>query len=162
MKISELARATRTAVGTIRHYEREGLLPEPPRQQDNGYRRYGPADVERLGLIRQARALDMSLDEIRVLLALHDTPQAPCDAVNALLDAHIGHVSARIQELQQLEARLQQLRARCEQAGDAGHCGILAGLASGEPAGQDAAPGTGSLHAGVHVGGAHRGHGHTH
>ena len=92
MKISELARATRTPVGTIRHYEREGLLPEPPRQQDNGYRRYGPADVERLGLIRQARALDMSLDEIRVLLALHDTPQAPCDAVNALLDAHIGHV----------------------------------------------------------------------
>jgi Cd(II)/Pb(II)-responsive transcriptional regulator len=160
MKISELARATRTPVGTIRHYEREGLLPEPPRQQDNGYRRYSPADVERLGLIRQARALDMSLDEIRVLLALHDTPQAPCDAVNALLDAHIGHVSARILELQQLEARLQQLRARCEQAGDAGHCGILAGLATSEPAGPDAAPGAGSLHAGVHVGGAHRGHGH--
>jgi len=160
MKISELARATRTPVGTIRHYEREGLLPEPPRQQDNGYRRYGPADVERLGLIRQARALDMSLGEIRVLLALHDTPQAPCDAVNALLDAHIGHVSARILELQQLEARLQQLRARCEQAGDAGHCGILAGLTTSEPAGPDAAPGAGSLHAGVHVGGAHRGHGH--
>ena len=160
MKISELARATRTPVGTIRHYEREGLLPEPPRQQDNGYRRYGSADVERLGLIRQARALDMSLDEIRVLLALHDTPQAPCDAVNALLDAHIGHVSARILELQQLEARLLALRARCAQASDAGHCGILAGLASGEPAGPEGATGDGRLHAGVHVGGAPRGHGH--
>lgn len=128
MKISELARATRTPVGTIRHYEREGLLPEPPRQQDNGYRRYGPADVERLGLIRQARALDMSLDEIRVLLALHDTPQAPCDAVNALLDEHIGHVAQRIRELRALEKELKSLRARCATPHSLSECGILTGI----------------------------------
>ena len=128
MKISELARATRTPVGTIRHYEREGLLPEPPRQQDNGYRRYGPADVERLGLIRQARALDMSLGEIRTLLAWRDQPDADCGAVNDLLDEHIGHIATRIRELRALEKQLKALRAQCRQASDTAHCGILSGL----------------------------------
>ena len=156
MKISELARATGTPVGTIRHYEREGLLPEPPRQADNGYRRYGEAHAERLGFIRQARALDMSLDEVRALLRLRDTPQAPCEAADALLDAHIGHVAARIRELRLLERQLRLLRARCDARGDAGHCGILAGLAAGEPAGT-AAPAAAA--AGGHVASAHPRHG---
>jgi DNA-binding transcriptional MerR regulator len=100
MKISELARAAQTPVGTIRHYEREGLLPAPARTPDNNYRRrYDTAQVERLGFIRHCRALGMALDEIRVLLHHKDTPQARCDGVNALLDAHIAHVETRLHEL---------------------------------------------------------------
>ena len=68
MKISELAAATDTPVDTIRYYEREGLLP-PPARGDNNYRHYDAAHAERLTLIRQARGLDMSLQEIRTLLA---------------------------------------------------------------------------------------------
>lgn len=124
MRIGALARLTGTPVDTIRHYEREGLLPAPPRT-DAGYRVYGPADAERLHFIRRCRSLDMNLAEVRALLELRAGQD--CAGTSALLDAHIGHVSARIAALQELEKELRALRARCTGAEPA--CAILEGLA---------------------------------
>ena len=127
MKISELARATDTPADTIRYYERVGLLTAPARAGNN-YRHYDTRHVDRLAFIRQARGLDMSLDEIRTLLHWRDEPQADCGAVNALVDAHIQHIAARIRELRALEKQLKALRAQCRQISDTAHCGILSGL----------------------------------
>ncbi len=136
MKIGELAQATGTPVETIRYYEREGLLPAAPRS-DGNYRVYGAPHEERLRFIRQCRGLDMSLDEVRALLQVRDAPEAGCERVNTLIDAHIAHVAARIRELQRLRRALQSLRDRCAGAGDAAECGILSGLQQGSatPAG---------------------------
>lgn len=128
LKISELANATGIQVETIRFYEREGLLPLPPRTSGN-YRVYDAGHVERLAFIRHCRSLDMTLDEIRVLLRLKDAPQADCGEVNELLDEHIGHVAARIRELRELEKQLKQLRQQCAIPRDTAHCGILREIA---------------------------------
>ena len=98
MKIGALAEATGTPVETIRFYEREGLLP-PPARAENNYRLYLPIHVERLAFVRQCRGLDMTLDEIRALIELRDSPAQDCGEINALLDEHIGHVAQRIREL---------------------------------------------------------------
>ena len=124
MKIGELARLTGTQVETIRYYEHEGLLPETARTEGN-FRVYGNAHAERLSFIRNCRSLDMTLDEIRVLLRFKDSPSENCGAVNELLDQHVGHVSSRILELRQLERQLRDLRDLCQEARDAEHCGIL-------------------------------------
>ena len=128
MKIGELARLAGTNVETIRYYERDGLLPEISRTEGN-YRIYGEAHAERLWFIRNCRSLDMTLDEIRVLLRFKDSPEVKCDGVNTLLDEHIGRVADRIRELRQLERHLKGLRELCQEAQDAGHCGILNELA---------------------------------
>jgi Cd(II)/Pb(II)-responsive transcriptional regulator len=128
MKIGELAGATDTAIETIRFYEREGLLPAPARSQGN-FRVYETPHLERLQFIRYCRSLDMSLDEVRVLLRFKDRPEEDCGDVNALLDEHIGHVSRRIKELKSLERELKDLRQRCGAARSADQCGILSGLA---------------------------------
>ena len=112
MKIGELAKTTDCAVETIRYYEREGLIPEPARSEGN-YRLYTQAHVERLTFIRNCRTLDMTLDEIRRLLRLRDSPAAECESVNALIDEHIEHVQARIDGLQALQAQLLELRQHC-------------------------------------------------
>jgi Cd(II)/Pb(II)-responsive transcriptional regulator len=127
MKSGELAEATGTPVETVRFYEREGLLPAPARTGGN-YRIYGPAHVERLAFVRHCRSLDMTLDEIRLLLRFKDAPQDDCGAVNELLDAHIGHVAQRIRQLRSLERELKQLRAQCDEARAARDCGILSRL----------------------------------
>lgn len=124
MKIGELATLTMTSVETIRFYEREKLLAEPKRS-DGNYRIYAPAHAERLSFIRHCRGLDMTLDEIRVLLRFKDAPTENCLEVNILLDEHIGHVAQRIKELRQLERQLQSLRETCLGSQDAEHCGIL-------------------------------------
>jgi Cd(II)/Pb(II)-responsive transcriptional regulator len=127
MRIGQLAQASGTPVETIRFYEREGLLPAPARSEAN-YRIYTQRHAERLGFILQCRKLDMTLDEVRVLLRFKDTPQADCTQVNALLDAHIGHVALRICELRDLERELRDLRAQCETPHAGADCGILNGL----------------------------------
>lgn len=148
MKIGELALAAQTQVETIRYYEREGLLRQAPRS-DGNYRIYGPEHVARLAFVRQCRSLDMTLDEIRVLLRFKDAPGVECGEVNALLDEHIGHVASRIRELRQLEKQLKTLREQCAGVRDAEHCGILSGLMRHWSA-------TGDKQANAHVPGTHR------
>lgn len=127
MKIGDLSKLTQTQVETIRYYEREGLLPEPSRTEGN-YRIYGEAHAEQLAFIRHCRSLDMTLDEIRQLLRFKDDPASDCGDVNALLDAHIGHVADRIRELRALEKQLKSLRERCREAQPTANCGILSEL----------------------------------
>lgn len=127
MKIGELSAASATHIETIRYYEREGLLPAPARSQGN-LRIYETQHLERLQFVRYCRSLDMSLDEVRVLLRFKDDPEAECGDVNALLDEHIGHVSRRIKELRSLEKQLKALRQCCGTERTADQCGILAGL----------------------------------
>ena len=127
MKIGELSTASSTPIETIRYYEREGLLPSPARTQGN-FRVYEAPHLERLQFIRHCRGLDMSLDEVRVLLRVKDNPADDCGDVDALLDEHIGHVSTRIKELRSLEKQLKELRLRCGTSRTGDCCGILAGL----------------------------------
>ncbi len=127
MRIGELAQSSGTQVETIRFYEREGLLQVAARTEGN-YRIYTPAHADRLAFIRQCRNLDMTLDEVRVLLRFKDQPLADCGEVNTLLDEHIGHVAHRIRELRGLEKELRTLRASCAAPHAAADCGILNGI----------------------------------
>ncbi|MCM5679519.1 Cd(II)/Pb(II)-responsive transcriptional regulator [Schlegelella sp. S2-27] len=151
MKIGDLATASDTPVETIRYYERAGLLPEPPRTESN-YRRYDDAHVGRLRFIRHCRALDLSLDEIRTLLALRDRPQDDCGEANAVIDEHLDHVAQRIRELKQLQAQLRELRVACTQPGAGRDCGILERLEQQDPA-PAVAPAGGATD---HIGRVHR------
>jgi len=128
MRIGQLAHAAGTTVETIRFYEQEGLLPAPARSPGN-FRIYASEHVDRLAFIRHCRSLDMTLNEIRILLRFKDAPQEDCGEVNVLLDGHIAHVEHRIQELSALERDLKQLRGQCGHAREAKDCGILEGLA---------------------------------
>lgn len=128
MRIGELAAASGTGIETIRYYEREGLLPAPARTESN-YRSYRDDHLARLQFIRYCRGLDMSLEEVRVLLRFKDSPHESCGDVNTVLDDHIGHVGRRIRVLRALEAELKALRAQCGEAREARQCGILEGLA---------------------------------
>lgn len=150
MRIGELSRLSTTSIETIRYYEREGLLPSPARSQGN-FRLYQPGHLERLQFIRHCRGLDMSLDEIRVLLRVKDAPAADCSDVNSLLDEHIEHVSRRIRELRLLERQLRELRRCCGEVRPVDQCGILAGM---EVAAQKSASADGGEH--QHLRSVHR------
>ena len=148
MKIGELATLSGTSIETIRFYEREELLPLAGRTAGN-YRIYEAAHAERLAFIRHCRSLDMTLDEIRVLLRLRDAPSQTCAEVNELLDVHIGHVAERMRELRLLEKQLKALREQCRDGSTASECGILDQL------NREAGAGSRRPKAGSHVQGAH-------
>jgi DNA-binding transcriptional MerR regulator len=98
LKMSELAEASGVSAGTIKHYLREGLLPEPVRTSRNmAY--YPPDFVERVRLIKQLqeqrfmplkaikRVLDMADEEERISAAeLHRRYEIPREAVKRLAE----------------------------------------------------------------------------
>lgn len=139
MRIGELSTACATPIETIRYYEREGLLPPPARSAGN-FRIYDAQHRERLQFIRYCRGLDMSLDEVRLLLRFKDTPDDDCGDVNALLDEHLQHVGSRIRQLRALQRQLRDLRRRCATSRGTEQCGILRGLTQAAHATPGAGP----------------------
>ena len=79
LQSGELARSAGVSPDTLRHYERLGVLKEPPRTEA-GYR-LPPDALSRVLLIRNALAVGFSLDELTRILRLRDSGQAPCREV---------------------------------------------------------------------------------
>lgn len=104
----ELARLAGVSADTLRHYERVGVLPRPPRTQ-SGYRRYPVSAVDRVRLIRRALAIGFSLDELRRILQSRDRGGAPCQGVRALAASKLSQLEQRIAELEDLRDQLRSL-----------------------------------------------------
>jgi Cd(II)/Pb(II)-responsive transcriptional regulator len=124
MHIGELAKRAGVRADTVRHYEKTGLLPAPPRRP-NGYRDFDEQHLERLAFIRHCRNLGMSLEDVRRLLEFIARPEADCDAVDRLIGEQIARVQARLASLRTLEQQLQVLRTQCGTPTSVSECGIL-------------------------------------
>jgi|SRR5690554_5051194 len=124
MKIGELAKRSGCSIQTIRYYEKEGLISAPARTGGN-FRLYDIAALEKLSFIKNCRALDLTLSEIKHLIALQHSPDTPCEAVNAMIDAHLHIVQTRITDLRNLQNDLKRLRHKCGHARSIDQCGIL-------------------------------------
>lgn len=139
LRIGEAAKRTGVSAANIRYYEREGLL-VPALRAGNDYRLYSEADLHRLRFIRMCRAMDMSLDEVRSLLALDGQKPDDCMAATSTIDAHLQHVRQRLRELRALEKELLQLRALCD--GQHAPCHLIAALHAQADSGDVLALGT--------------------
>ena len=111
MKIGELAKATGLSTKTIRFYEAEGLIPNPPRTE-SGYRAYSGPDVARLGFIHKAKRLGLSLDEIKGIFQLYDRSVPTCIHVRSLLEEKVAQIERVIQDLLGFKEELETLRDR--------------------------------------------------
>ncbi|MGK7312923.1 MAG: MerR family transcriptional regulator [Candidatus Longimicrobiales bacterium M2_2A_002] len=130
MFIGELADASGVGVETVRFYEREGLLPEPPRT-GGGYRVYDADAVRRVRFILRAKELGFTLAETKELLDLRVTDPAACGDVEATARAKITDIEARIQELERIRAVLGDLVRACAANEQTGECPILDALEDG-------------------------------
>jgi MerR family mercuric resistance operon transcriptional regulator len=127
MKIGQVAKDAGVGVETIRFYEREGLLEEPPRRP-SGYRQYPSEAVVRISFIRAAKELGFSLAEIRELLALRVEPDARCADVKERATHKIVDIEQKIRTLQRMKRVLKKLTAACDEGRPTSECPILAAL----------------------------------
>jgi DNA-binding transcriptional MerR regulator len=94
---------------TLRYYDRVGLV-RPTTRTPAGYRVYGEEAVQRLRFIRRAKALAMSLADIRRILAVRDEGLAPCQHVLALVGQNLAKVEGQIAQLERLRTDLRGLQ----------------------------------------------------
>lgn len=98
MTVGAAAEAAGVSAKAVRLWESKGLLPPAPRT-DAGYRVFTQDDVDVLRFIRQAKALDLTLGEIKDILDLQRCGTTPCGRVTTLLDAHIAEIDRKLSDL---------------------------------------------------------------
>lgn len=124
--IGEAAHHAECNIGTIRYYERIGLLPPPDRH--GRYRRYGAGDIKRLVFVRRARELGFTLDEVRALLSLSEANgTTACMEVREISTAHLANVRARIADLRAVDRVLSSVIRHCN-AGQRPGCPLIDAL----------------------------------
>ena len=127
LSIGQVARKAGVGVETVRYYEREGLLEEPPRRA-SGYRQYSEQVVKRLHFIKGAQKLGFSLKEINELLQLRVDEQTACEEARQRAEAKIAEMDRKLIELQRMRQALIQVASLCEGRGPNSRCPMLDAL----------------------------------
>jgi MerR family copper efflux transcriptional regulator len=127
LTIGQLAKQTDVGLETIRFYEREGLIENPPRRP-SGYRAYPCETIQRVRFIRTAKELGFSLKEIGELLALRVDPIESCAHVKSIAEDKITNIDQRIRTLQRMRKTLRKLVTACKAREATSDCPILDSL----------------------------------
>jgi DNA-binding transcriptional MerR regulator len=141
LTVGQLAHATGVPAKTIRYYEQVGVLPMP-RRSEAGYRHYSRHDVHRLLFIRRARALGLSLVNLKVLTA--ELESGACAAMRprlqALVTEQLRTVQQQIAEFHILERQLMQVLQRLQTPAPTSHTDGCHCLGSDTPEAQETRP----------------------
>ncbi len=126
MRIGELANETGTSVELIRHYEKISLLNKPARSASD-QRIYKDSHLRQLRVIRQLRALDFSLREIRLLFAYQNDPRHHTKKeVKSLVNQHVIKLDQMLKNITRTRNYLLQLKEKCDGSDESTkHCPIL-------------------------------------
>ncbi|WNB77410.1 Cu(I)-responsive transcriptional regulator [Methylomonas koyamae] len=131
MNISQAAKMTGVSAKMIRHYESIGLIKKSQRSA-SGYRVYRDSDLQLLRMIKRARSLGFSLDQIRDLVLLWQNPVRASANVKALAQSHLEDLNRRIAELTEMRDVLVRLAQNCS-GDDSPECPIIDTLVLGQP-----------------------------
>lgn len=132
LRVSQLAHAAGVPAKTIRYYEQVGVLPAAQRSAA-GYRQYSREDVHRLLFVRRARALGLSLSQVRDLAGELEGDRCSTmrPRLRRLVTDQLLVVQQRIAEFQVLERQLTDVLRRIDKTAarpDAKGCHCLDGM----------------------------------
>lgn len=94
MRIGELAKKANVSINTLRHYDKENLLP-PSAESDGGYRLYTDKDLAKLMQILTMKELGFTLSEIKRRIQAMDTAS---DVVDVLME-HVVNIRNEVGRL---------------------------------------------------------------
>ncbi|MBO1055302.1 MAG: heavy metal-responsive transcriptional regulator [Dolichospermum sp. JUN01] len=118
LQVGEICRKLGLNPQTLYFYERIELIP-PPQRTESGYRLFSNKDVERLAFISRAKALGLSLDEIKHILTLKEGQSLTCQAMHERLSKKLQEIEDNIRQLQELRDELLPLVNYCLQKSEA-------------------------------------------
>jgi len=127
LTIGRLAKEAGVNLETVRYYERQGLLPKPPRSA-SGYRLFPTDAARRLRFIRRAQELGFSLKEIRELLSLRVSRTTKSRDIRARTEAKLADIDAKIRSLESMKRTLRKITSVCDGCVPLAECPILDSL----------------------------------
>jgi len=114
MQIGELCRKTDMTKDTIRFYEKVGLLPKIKRKA-NGYKDYSDTHVEQLNLLKHAKELGFTLNEIKELAGLLFSKKLTFLEMNSFLAIKEQEIDNKIKKLKAFKQEIKHtLTGNCD------------------------------------------------
>ncbi|WP_348650721.1 MerR family transcriptional regulator [Thalassomonas sp. RHCl1] len=110
MQIGALCQSTGMSKDTIRFYEKIGLLGDIKRKA-NGYKDYSQGHVEQLKLLKHAKELGFTLNEIKELAGLFLSKKLPPQAMNDYLKKKEVEIDKKIARLQAFKQEIKDTLA---------------------------------------------------
>jgi DNA-binding transcriptional MerR regulator len=122
--ISQLAKSAGIPTTTMRYYERIGLV-EPEDRSHGNYRLYGEESLRKVSFIRSAQAIGFTLDDVKALLAAHDSTAASCREVQTLIEERLAEVGRRLKDLRHVQRVLKSSLEKCKETERVDCCHVI-------------------------------------
>lgn len=111
LTIGQFSRMTRLSIKALRLYDSRDILNPAHIDSQTGYRYYHFSQLRRAGLIKTLRAVDMPLDEIKLVLASEDNSET----LQSLL-SHKSRLQERLADQERMLSHLETIIRAEEQA----------------------------------------------
>lgn len=122
LTIGRLAKLANINVETIRFYQKQDLIQQPPKPEQ-GYRVYSDESLIQLLFIQRAKLVGFTLAEVKNLLALGE--QGNCDETKKLAQQKLTLVNGKLTDLVQLKHTLETFIIDCENRNPIEECPII-------------------------------------
>jgi MerR family mercuric resistance operon transcriptional regulator len=130
LRIGEVADECGVSRDTLRYWEQEGVIPEPPREDSSGYRMYPEDLVRRIHAVQRAQELGLTLEDIRRIFDRRDRGET-CDELGRITEERIAALRKEKERLQRKIEGLQSLGEVCPGELPATECPVVDMLAQG-------------------------------
>lgn len=117
MLINELSKHTGISAHTIRYYEKFGLIMGKQNNavKSNNYFHYDEETIEKLELIRDAKSIGFTLNEIKVLLDAWFNKKFTVAKKVAILDEKMVSIDEKIKQLKDMKKLISSFKRDVEQ-----------------------------------------------
>ncbi|MFC5406559.1 MerR family transcriptional regulator [Cohnella soli] len=112
ISIGQLSSEVGISIRTIRYYEEVGIF-KPAKTADSNYRYYGPAEIEKLGIIIFLRKIGFSLQDIKIVLS--ENRRMPVLHIIGELQKKMDHeITQMLEKIEVLRALAKTIRGSTE------------------------------------------------
>ncbi|MGJ1404648.1 MerR family transcriptional regulator [Sphingobacterium siyangense] len=114
--ISQLAREANIPIGTIRFYEKSGLISGKTKKDitSNNYVYYDDEVIEKLRFIKMAKAVGFTLAEIKQVIDAWYQKELTQTSKMEVLDLKLEQIDAKIRELKVMKKQIEQCKSNIQ------------------------------------------------
>lgn len=110
LSIGQIGKLNNLSVQTLRHYEKVGILKPSYINKESGYRYYSMKDFNTIDLIKQCKAMGLSLDEIKEVTNNYTSLESIVD----ILGNQKELINQKIKELENIKNKVESLEGKIE------------------------------------------------
>ena len=110
LSIGQMGKLNNLSVQTLRHYEKVGILKPSYINEETGYRYYSMKDFNPIDLIKQCKAMGLSLEEIKEVTNNYTSLESIVD----ILGNQKKIISNKIKELENIKKKIENLESKID------------------------------------------------